>query len=335
MKKIMLMLAVLSIISGCVPESGVKEMTEKSREPAVQHCVGRSIIELPSSFAAPLVTMGIFKSKSNGGHDEPMDVLVRAGINPAKFSLEVQKRKAELEALGTPTVDILREVKVLSGTATLFRVQRIEDAYLSEIVFLRGTSLVTAKMHSFQEQYLNAEETLMRFAKGVEILDGANSSGKSDGFCLGAVTIDGNFSIEQGSFLFRNGRGMQFEVNVDTYVADDRVPLLERMSGPRSLLKIFNVHHTVYRAGEISAGGMRAQEWLGSAQTTDDANEHAFQFTLETMRPSPSKLTPHISLTFETAQPLEDGSPTKTLISKDDAIQVWDSVVVSLRAAKL
>lgn len=334
MKNIMLMLAVLSIMSGCVPERGVKKMTEKSREPAVQHCIGRSIIELPSSFTAPLVTMGIFKSKSNGGHDEPMDVLVR-GINPAKFSLEVQKRKAELEALGTPTVDILREVKVLSGTATLFRVQRIEDAYLSEIVFLRGASLVTAKMHSFQEQYLNAEETLMRFAKGVEILDGENSSGKPEGFCLGAVTIDGNFSIEKGSFLFRNGRGAQFEVNVDTYVADDRVPLLERMSGPRSLLNIFNVHHTVYRAREISAGGMRAQEWLGSAQTTDDANEGAFQFTLETMRPSPGKVTPRISLTFETAQPLEDGSPTKTLISKDDAIQLWDSVVVSLRAAKL
>lgn len=175
----------------------------------------------------------------------------------------------------------------------------------------------------------------MRFAQGVEILDRENSAGKSPGFCLGTVKIDGDFGIEKGSFLFRNGRGAQFEVNVDTYVADDRVPLLERMSGPRSLLNIFNVRHTVYRAGEISAGGMRAQEWLGSAQTTDDANESAFQFTLETMRPSPSKVAPRISLTFETAQPLQDGSPTKTLISKDDAILLWNSVVVSLKAAQL
>ena len=135
------------------------------------------------------------------GMIEPMDVLVRAGINPAKFSLEVQKRKAELEALGTPTVDILREVKVLSDTAALFRVQRIEDAYLSEIVFLRGANLVTARMHSFQEQYLNAEETLMRFAKGVEILDSEKSSKNHAGFCLGTVKIDGDFGIEKGSFF--------------------------------------------------------------------------------------------------------------------------------------
>ena len=44
--------------------------------------------------------------------------------------------------------------------------------------------------------------------------------------------------------------------------------------------------------------------------------ENAFEFTIETMRPVPSKVALHISLTFETAQALEDGSPTKTLISK-------------------
>lgn len=331
MKNFTLAVTILVMVFGCTPKNdGEAKMNVEHQEPTIQHCVGRSTIELPSSFVASLVTTGIFKEQSSGAQEEPMDVLVRAGFNPITFAGEIQKRKAELEALGSPPVDVLREVKTLKNNATLFRVQRIDDAYVSEIFFLRGKNIVTARLHSFRKEFLAAEEKLQRFANGVKVLDSAQNGG----FCLGSIAIDGDFKVEQANFLFRNGRGAQFEVGIDTYAPNERISLLDRMSGPDSLLKVFDVRHTVYRARERTAAGMRAQEWLGSAQTTEDEDARALQFTLETIRPSPSKTAPGIKLTFETAQPLEDGSQTKTLISEDDAIRLWDSVVVSLRSAK-
>ena len=78
---------------------------------------------------------------------------------------------------------------------------------------------------------------------------------------------------------------------------------------------------------------MRAQEWLGSAKISEE-DEKTLQFNLETMRATPGKMTPSLTVSFETAQPLEDGRPTKTTISDDEAIQLWDSVISSIRSAE-
>ena len=324
-----------ALITGCVQKhEGEAGMHAETRESTIQHCVGRSLIELPKSFVASSVTTGIFKVKKTGVTEEAMDVVVNPGVDMPKFTAAIKKRKAELEAAGSPTVDVLREVKMLANDATLFRVQRIDDAYLSEIIFLRGENAVTVRLHSFENQFPVAEETLIRFSERIRTLDNDTDLRQKGGFCLGRIAIHGDFEIERGSFLFRNGRGAQFEVNVDTYAPDESTSLLQRMSGPQSLLKVFSVPHTVFRAGERTAAGMRAQEWLGSARTTEEADEQAFRFTLETMRPSPSRAAPSIDLTFETAQPLADGSQTKTLVSAEEAIRLWDSVSGSLRPSK-
>ena len=307
-------------------------MAAENLEPTIQHCIGRSLIHLPNSFSAANVTTGILMDKNSGSKKEAIDVLVRTQNGRPNFTLEVQKRKAELEDSGSPNVDVLREIRNISKDTALFRVQRIDDAYVSEVLVVRGNSVVTARLHSFRNEYAIAEEALMGFATRVDALDSAESTAQGREFCLGSVKIRGDFSAEKANFLFRNGLGSQFDINVDTYAPDDHVPLLVRMSRPDSLLKIFDVRHTVLRARERTVAGMRAQEWLGAAQTSEDQGSTALQFTLETMRPIPSKATPGINLTFETAQPLEDGSQTKTLISEQQAIQLWDSVVASLQS---
>lgn len=309
-------------------------MVAENLGPTVQHCIGRSLINLPSSFDPTVVTTGSFKFKNVDGQDEPIDVVVRSLKTAPNFVMEINKRKAELAESSSPTVDVLREVKELGNNTALFRIQRIDDAYVSEIVFLRGSSIITARLHSFREKFLVAEENLIRLAAETRRLDNENGSARDDAFCLGTVKIGGDFAVERANFLFRNGQGAEFDVDVDTYTSDERVTLLARMSGPDSLLKVFDVSHAVLRAGERTVAGMRAQEWLGSAQTTEDADAIKLQFTLETMRSMPSKTTPGLNLTFETAQPLEDGSQTKTSISKEEAIRLWDLVVGSLRPAK-
>jgi hypothetical protein len=78
---------------------------------------------------------------------------------------------------------------------------------------------------------------------------------------------------------------------------------------------------------------MQAQEWLGWAKVTDESDEKILKFALNSMRAKPSKKTPHISLTYDTAQPFEDGTPTKNNITDAEAMLQWDAAVDSIRPA--
>jgi hypothetical protein len=243
----------------------------------------------------------------------------------------VQKRRVELKSADDGNVNVLRLDKKLSDGANLFRVQEIDDAYVSEISALRGSSIVTLRLESYHGKYIEAEEILIKLINGINAIDASEALKPGPRFCLGAVNIAGNFSLESGSFLFRDGKGANYEVEIDTYAEDSETSLLKRMSGPDSLLKLFDVKHQVLRARERTAAGMRAQEWLGWAKINDEPDAKTLKFALDTMRAKSSRAAPKISLTFETAQPLEDGAATKTLISDDEAIQQWDAVVDSIR----
>lgn len=328
MMKSLFALVLVAVLSACTAGKEEKmEMPSKS-EPARLHCIGRHVIELPGSFAASAVTTGIFKALGSGAEEQGFDIVVRAtGLSRAQFAREIAKRRTELEQSGDETVNVFKLERKVNEDAIVFRVQEIEDAYVSEINLLRGSAMVTVRHESFDGKFLEAEEKLIEFS--AKISD--NSAGVLQGFCLGPVVIGGEYKSEYGSFLFRNGTGADFEVGIDTYAPDERVPLLARMSGPDSLLTIFGVKHMVLRTGERSVAGMRAHEWLGWAKITDEQDVKTLQFNLETMRLKPAKSSPSLTITFETAQPLDDGTRTKTLISDQEAIRIWDSVIGSIR----
>ncbi|MFL6676561.1 MAG: T6SS immunity protein Tli4 family protein [Massilia sp.] len=333
MKEIWLTLALLMIISGCRVERKEKEMSSKN-EPQNTYCVGRHTVGLPGSFTESPVTTGTFKGSGLSAQDPSFDVVVRAmGMTRSQFASEVQKRRAEIAESSSGNVKVLRLEKEVSDDTTLFRVQEIDDAYVSEVILLRGSSVVTVRLESYRGQFLAAEESLIKFAAGIKDKHEEVGGEQSHGFCLGPVVVTGEFNDENGSFLFRNNKGADFGIEIVTYTPDEQVPLLARMSGSDSLLTIFDVRHKVLRARERTLAGMRAQEWLGWARLSEEQDAKTLKFVLETMRPTPGKTTPGMHLTFETAQPLEDGSPTKTLMSDDEAIQLWDSVVNSIRLA--
>jgi hypothetical protein len=334
MKKICIILALLAIISACKVEKEEKTRMLSKYEEMKAHCVGRHVVDMPSSFLPSQVTNGIFKAIRLNAQDPSFEVIVReTGLTREKFASEVQKRRAELRNSSSDTVDVLRLEKALSDEATLFRVQLIDDAYVSEINFLRGSSIVTVSLDSYRGQFLAAEESLIKFAEAIKEKNEEISSAQPQGFCLGSVIITGEFKEENGSFLVRDGKGNAFGIEIDTYKADESVPLLKRVSGPDSLLTKFDVRHTVLRARERTVAGMRAQEWLGWTKLGEQEDEKTFGFALETMRPAADKTTPSIHVSFDTGQPLEDGSATKTVISDEEAIQLWDSVVKSIRPA--
>jgi hypothetical protein len=329
MKKIFLFFIFLAGISGCKGEVEKEVNLFSHRKEMKAHCLGRHVFELPDSFVASSIATGVFKMIGHGPQDPAFDVVVRAmGAAQSRFPLEVARRRAELTKTDSDTTNVLRLDKKLGDDANLFRVQVIDDAYVSEINLLRGSSVVTVRLESYDNQYLLAEKNIIKFAAGIKDA----SIEKSSGFCLGPVLMTGDFESENGSYLFRDGAGADFDIDIDTYARDTSDTLLQRMSGPDSLLSVFDVRHSVMRSGERIAAGMKAQEWLGWAKLTEEQDVKTLKFTLETMRPKPAKAKPRITVTFDTAQPLEDGTPTKTLFSDEEAIQLWDSVTSSIRS---
>jgi hypothetical protein len=296
--------------------------------------VGRTLITLPSSFIESSSTTGIFKLEEDGGQGRSFDVVVRhGGSTIERFEAEVQRRRTKLKDDEDGSLNILWLDKEIEQGINLFRVQQIDDAYVSEVFALLGSNMVSVRLESYHDTYLKAEEILVKLVGEMRVSNKGYSEKEVAGFCLGGINLAGKFDLESGSFLFRDGKGANFEIDVNTYTLDDEKPLLKRMSGPDSLLTVFNVNHTVLRARERTVAGMRAQEWLGSAIISDKPGAKTLKFSLDTMREKPGKKTPSISLTFNTAQPLEDGTPATTQISDEEAIRQWDDAVDSIRPA--
>jgi hypothetical protein len=333
MSKFWLSLTLFVLISGCRVERREERMVANT-EALRARCVGRSVIEIPRSFVAARVTTGMFRARGPGAQGPSFDVVVRSGLTRATFVSAIAKRRSELNGESSDTVNILRLERALSDDATLFRVQEIDDAYVSEINLLRGSSMVTVRLESYHGQFLSAEERIINFAAGIKDTGDDLVVEQTGGFCLGPVVLSGEFADESSRILFRNGKGVNLSIEIDTFTSDEKVALLSRMSGPDSLLTKFDVRPTVLRARERTVAGMRAQEWLGWARLTDEQNSKTLKFALETMRENPGKTTPSIAVTLDTAQTLEDGSSTKTTISDDEAIRLWDSLVNSIHPTK-
>jgi hypothetical protein len=334
MKKTWIIITLLMLISACKVDGTGKTRMLIEKENMTTHCIGRHVIDMPSSFLPSPITTGIFKAMGRDAQDPSFEVIVRAtGLTRSQFAAAVRKRRTELTTSDSDTVNVPRLEKALSEEATLFRVQRIDDAYISEIYFLRGPSIVIVSLDSYRGQFLAAEESLIKFAAGIKE-KGENISGTQPrGFCIGPLILTGEFIEERANFIFRSDlhKGVDFDISIDTFRKDDATSLLARVSGPDSLLTKFNVRHAVLRTRELTVAGMRAQEWLGWAKLGEEQDGKALKFVLETMRPTPDKASPGIHLTFETGQPLEDGSTAKTLIPDEDAMRLWDAVVTSIR----
>lgn len=262
-------------------------------------------------------------------------VVNNGNFSRESFTVEVDKRRADLKENGDGTVDVFRGERIVDNGAVIFRVQRIDDAYVSEINFLVGKSLVTVKLNSYNNHYVEAEENLSRFVSAVKENNTMSFDAKLQGFCLGSVVIAGSFKDERGAFLFKSDDGSDFDIEINTFSPDADEPLLKRMSGPDSLLTIFNVNHEVIRSGERRILNMRAQEWLGWAKLSDEEGAKSFKFAMETMRSSPSMAMPSINLTFNTGKPLPGGGTAKTTLSDDQAVQLWDNVVGSIKSTVL
>jgi hypothetical protein len=301
---------------------------------AKTYCIGRQLVSIPAAFSPSAVTTGNFELAEAGESVGGFDVVVReAGLDLSGFRKETDKRRTELKNRGSDTVDVLRSEMRVGEDASIFRVQQIDDAYVSEANFLRGTALVTVRLDSFHNQYERAEQLLRQFISRVRDRAQFDIGKRAGTFCFGPVVVLGDFAVEGGSFTFRDGRGDVFDLSISTQDGYKEASLLERMASPDSLLAKFNIDHTVIRARQRMAAAMPAQEWLGRTDLREENGGKALGFSLETYPAKVGKRTPLITVSFDTARPLQDGASTTNWMSDDEATQLWDSVVGSLTPA--
>ena len=333
MKKIACATLLLLALAGCKEKTKETKMASPKIETHTV-CMGRQQLEMPTSFVLAEETNGMFKLLDMGSKDPAIEVAVHAAtLDASGFAAALGQRHAELSKPDSLGMDVLRLEKNLSPEATLYRVQRVDDAYVSEINFLAGGNLVRASLKSFHDKFLNAEEKLVAFTQRVTVHK--SSGNPAGGFCLGQVTLSGDFTAESVSALYQSTehKGTVFNLEIDSFAPDESVSLFDRMSGPDSLLTKFKADVKVLRKRELTISGMHAQEWLGSILLGEHQDEKKFGFAMETMRPAPGKLTPRMHLSFDTGQQLPDGSVDSFVMPDAQAVALWDSVVSSIQPA--
>lgn len=331
MKILISFLILVVCISGFQDGEGSLVVNEKNIE-VTRHCVGRVFFDLPASLTSSPLVLGIIKEKGLGPQESSIDINISTSeISILEYLRLTERRENEIREMAGDDIKVLRAVRKIGDTISVFRIQEMDDAYVSEVSALIDGAMVVARLDSYNNQFEQAEERLISLLSLLKSSKTRVERG-GNGFCLGRLILAGDFEIETGQYSFLDKKGTRVNFDVDTYAPNENVDLLSRVSGPKSLLTIFKVDHTVLRARELNVAGMRAQEWLSWAILRDNSDVRTHTFELETMRSTPDKNKPLISVTLRTAQPQGNGVYAKTSASDEETVRLWDSIVTSIQA---
>lgn len=334
--KLLFAFIICLLMVGCLgkkkAESGVNVLDKTER---ADYCIGRYQVSLPEGFSQIPGTLGEFRPVSMPAEEPAIGLeLVALGLNPQEFGNKVQARISELsEAKKGSGLDYLAHYKALEHGAVQLRIGNVDTFYKSEVHALKGQVYIVASLESAHDQFGIAEARLNEFVNGIVVAGSMGDIGK--GFCIGPLTVNGDFRREWYSFAYRSSKhpDLLVEINIDTFSKNDPETLFERVGGSKSLLSIFDIKHSVIRKRELITAGMRAQEWLGAAKMPEKKNKQ-YNFSLETIRPTPTKITPIIHVDFRTGENGLDGAEQETSIDETQAVSIWDGLIGSISPRK-
>jgi hypothetical protein len=311
------------LVAGCNAKKD-ENVTKLETDSAMQtYCIGHSLIDLPDGYALRSGASGIFTPAQDAVESATIDLLVKPVADQATFVAIVKARHAELAAVQHGETDKLMLSQEIGNGGMLYRVREIDDAYQSEVHWLLADQYVSATIHSYKNQFKEAELLLLAFMGN--IIAQPSTPNASSAFCLSGVAVSGKYRKESASLHFKSAKtpNIAFSVDVDAFSPDDGESLLQRVGGPNSLLRKFKAKESVLRKGELKIAGMRAQEWGASIMLGEEEDEKEVGFTLETMRPVPSSAAPKIHLEMT----------VKGDAAHDEhgATALWDSVTKTIR----
>lgn len=316
-------------LSGCT-DGKTHKMENRN---LVEQRIGRFKLDLPADFSLLGRSPVIIVPRDENSLGTKMEIeSFSAKMTKQEFESAVAERAKELEEAGDEFEDKLELVTKQPDGSVIFRVRRIKDAYFSELDSLVDGIYMRTTARSYHGTYEQVEKSLLHFARTIVPL----SAGSPSDFCIGYICVPGTSSFEAAQFIYRSSqrRDIRIEISVDTYQPDSDKPLLVRISGEDSLLKVFDLQHRVLRKGELTVAGMHAQEWLGSANMEDDRNSVEYKFVMETLRtdPGPSKPSMHVELMTGRSRGNENISHNS--LTKDGALQMWDTIIGSIELKK-
>ena len=334
MKRIVIVLAALLSLAGCTEKRHEEKQVSNSTFEKTTHCIGHSLVDFPADFYLMDGASGSFLPPDVPETGDQIDVtLLATHSSEQAFAKTVVERKSALlkEAWGnTNRVSADRQI---SPIAHLFTINVINESHRSELLVLLGNNIVQLTTDSYENTFAAAERRLTDFLANMKT--GAGASRGDGGYCMGDVLINGKYKRENSQAHFRSDKvaGVVFGIEYDTFVSDESKSLLQRVEGPDSLLKKFDVKRHVLRKGELQIASMKAQEWLSWVVLGDgDHKQKQFAFALETMRPVPSPAQPRILLELDSGKPDKNGEKVASTLLDADATALWDVVSRSIRS---
>lgn len=328
--KFVILLLVVFLSTAC-------DSKERNRMPTAQnmktYCIGRQLFDVPAAFYPTNPLTGVFRQSSHNRKTSTISVnLLAQSVASLDFARTVEKRRVEIVAATRDKRNVLEAVITPEKNAALFRISRIEDSYMSEAHILRGSIYFTAEARSYSGLFEIAETDIFDFVSKIGLADAAAVSPQV-GYCLGPLVVGGEYETESVVIAFRNDQqpDMLLTISVDTYNRDDPVTLLQRVSGPNSLLEQVDVRPTVLRKRQFDVIGMNAQEWLGSVRLGENRDKKQLGFAFETRRAKPGPGAPRIHIELDTGKQDRNGVERPNSLSDEAAIALWDSIVSSIR----
>lgn len=332
MKRSILLIALMWAFVGCTGNTKEERPVSKEFNEKKTFCFAHSLIDLPADFFPVDGTTASFATVGNVRPSQRINLtVVSQKLSEQQFVLKVALRRAEILENAQLDLGALKGDRAIADSAHLFSINVIEQSYETELhIFLAGNYLILTT-DSYDNQFVAGERRLVDFLKEMKsTVDHADA-----GYCLGNITISGKFAQESSSHRYLSQRypDVSFSIDSNTYASNERQSLLERVDGPGSLLRKFDVKNHVMRKGEILVASMKAQEWLSWVILGDgDDKRKQYGFTLETMRPVPSPAQPRIHVEMDSGQPDVAGNPLGNSLSDADAITMWDVASKSIRS---
>jgi len=302
-------------------------------------CMGRFVIDLPQG----MNTRGGYVILYYGldRNFKTVEVTIQnTDTTPQKMadSIAAQAAKIAEDDNWETKKSMLLEHRMINEYAIYLRYQESFASAVGikrELYLLMGKTLVKLHAESYEglrddpsnpiEPGEKVDERLFKLASQIRAYDDAEKAGP--GFCLGQVVIDSDHDEESShvSFSMPQYPDLSFTSDGKALTPDnEEPPLLQRM---QKVSGRSDVH--MLRKGEVTLGGMRAQEWLASGSTIMTINSCFLPFN-PCVRSRFAR--PQMSFSLKAGGQLR-GSRTfvNSSFTPGEGLAMWDAIIKSVR----
>lgn len=322
-----LAVACTTLSVGCVRKSQSKEGSMSLKEPAVTHCIGRYLIDLPA--AATYV-----------GSTDSYD-FAKIHVNEMShdaFRKEVEVFEARLRATKHKTdASLLLNLTGQKSEMPVFAYW--EESYSSVAVDLAGYKWINGLRYLLQSDADPDKSTpeSRHISEIVTKIQPRNSdipAGK--GFCIrGAIIADDEVSDEEStsvSFRLKDKPDVLIQLSTTRNLATPPETLLSRKPSVFSALGVLGAALgglQTLKEGDRTINGIAGQEWLVRAP-----NDHKFQshlFTWEAQGRANDTMHPQVRIELQTATYGRGVAPAAPSLTDEQATRLWDQILSTLR----